>query len=92
MTVPDMLQYWRDCLNEWGNVPDKEIASSMVSVLGSDHFDDARVEADGESESDFSKLFELVLSLESDYSSEPARSRVWDEVRKLLRKLEKEHL
>lgn len=93
MTQSEMIAYWRSCLNDWDKSSDIEIASRMVAVGASDYFHDSQYEEDGKTQNDFSKLFELALDLESDYPpGDSARDYAWQEVRRLLDKLEKKHL
>jgi hypothetical protein len=89
MTFNEMIGYWRECLNDLGNGSDVEIASRMVAVGASDYFDESQVEANGVTQSDFSKLFELVVDLEDDIRpDDPYRPQAWAEVRRLLEALE----
>ncbi len=39
-TVGDVVKYWRECLANYGKVPDDEIASWMCAVQVSDHIDE----------------------------------------------------
>lgn len=92
MTLPEMIVYWRECLDDLGKGSDIEVASRMVCVVGSDYFDESEVEADG-TQSDFSKLFELAVDLEDDFApDDPYRPEAWKEVRRLLERLERQYL
>jgi hypothetical protein len=93
-TIQDALLYWRECLAEWGKKPDTQIAANMVGLVTNDHFEEWEGK-EGQPQTDFSKVFELALELESDrvggeYGS--VRDQMWEEVRVLLRKLEEEYL
>lgn len=89
MTIQEVARYWRECINQLGEVDDMRVAYDMVNIAGDDHFEDWY--QDGETL--FAKIFELAAELELPdirITSAGSRADAWKLVHQLFKEFELE--